>query len=66
MPRRPRRQLWTEAACYHLINRGHNRDTVFASDGDRRYFLTLLARQRLRFYRCGWTMCARQLLITKG
>ena len=44
MPRRPRRQQWTEAACYHLINRGHNRETVFANDDDRRYFLDLIDR----------------------
>jgi putative transposase len=49
MPRRPRREQWTEAACYHLINRGHNRETVFACDDDRRYFLHLLDRYRHRY-----------------
>jgi hypothetical protein len=37
MPRQPRRQSWTEAACFHILNRGHNRDTLFAekTKGDR-------------------------------
>ena len=48
MPRTSRKQQWTEAACYHVINRGHNRETVFADDEDRRYFLGLLARYRQR------------------
>src|SRR5205809_4548627 len=49
MPRAPRRQQWADAACYHVMNRGHNRETVFADDEDRRYFLGLLARYRERF-----------------
>jgi putative transposase len=49
MTRRPRRLQWTEAACYHLINRGHNRETVFATDADRLKFLELLRRYRHRF-----------------
>src|SRR5262249_13872805 len=48
MPRTSRKQQWTEAACYHVINRGHNRESVFADDEDRRYFLGLLARYRQR------------------
>ena len=28
MPRLPRRWQWTDAACYHLMDRGHNRETV--------------------------------------
>jgi putative transposase len=31
------------------MNRGHNRETVFADDEDRGYFLQLLARYRDRF-----------------
>ena len=49
MPRRPRRSQWTDAACYHVMNRGHNRETVFGDDDDRRYFLGLLARYKARF-----------------
>ena len=26
MPRVPRRWQWTEEACYHLMDRGHNRE----------------------------------------
>jgi hypothetical protein len=26
MPRTPRRCQWTEEACYHLMDRGHNRE----------------------------------------
>ena len=50
MPRKARRLLWTQAACYHVINRGHNRETVFADDDDRRFFLQLLGRYRDRFF----------------
>jgi putative transposase len=49
MPRTARKRLWTEQACYHVLNRGHNRETVFADDADRRFFLSLLARYRQRF-----------------
>jgi hypothetical protein len=36
MPRTPRRWLWTEAVCYHVMNRGHNREAIF-SDGEDRH-----------------------------
>jgi hypothetical protein len=26
MPRKPRRCQWTQAACYHVMNRGHHRE----------------------------------------
>ena len=35
MTRIPRWQQWSEQACYHLMDRGHNRDTVFHDDEDR-------------------------------
>jgi hypothetical protein len=35
MPRIPRRRQWTDPACYHLMDRGHNRETVFHDDEDR-------------------------------
>src|SRR5262249_1471769 len=44
VPRRPRHTCWTDAACYHVMNRGQNRATIFADDGDRQHFLNLLAR----------------------
>ena len=40
----PRKQQWTEEACYHVMNRGHNRERIFGDDDDRRHFLGLLAR----------------------
>jgi len=49
MSRKPHRLQWTEAACYHVINRGHNRETVLGDDDDRRKFLELLGRYRQRF-----------------
>ncbi len=49
MPRLARRWHWTEAACYHVMGRGHNRETVFADDADRAHFLKLVARYRDRF-----------------
>src|SRR5437016_4380764 len=49
MPRAARRRGLTEAACYHVLNRGHARETVFHDDEDRAHFLRLLARYRDRF-----------------
>ena len=49
MTRIPRRHLWTDAACYHILNRGHNRTTIFADEEDRLAFLNLLARYRKRY-----------------
>jgi putative transposase len=49
MPRAARHRLWIEAACYHVLNRGHARETIFHDDDDRTYFLHLLARYRDRF-----------------
>ncbi|HEX5271443.1 MAG TPA: transposase [Gemmataceae bacterium] len=48
MPRAARRHQWTEAACYHVLNRGHDRGTLF-HDADRTRFLELVARYRDRF-----------------
>jgi hypothetical protein len=50
MPRQPRRQSWTEAACFHILNRGHNRDTLFAEEADLGYLRQLLQRYRDRFH----------------
>ena len=49
MTRVSRRRHWTDAACYHVLNRGHDRNPIFADDEDRTYFLALLARYRDRF-----------------
>jgi len=49
MPRTPRKQQWTEEACYHVMNRGHNRERIFGDDDDRHHFLGLLERYRERF-----------------
>jgi len=49
MPRTARRCRWTEAACYHGLNRGHARETIFHDEEDCAYFLDLLARYRDRF-----------------
>lgn len=35
MPRTPRRFQLADDVCYHRINRGHNRETVFRDDPDR-------------------------------
>ena len=39
MPRAPRNRCWTDAACYHVLNRGHARETRFHDDEDRIFFL---------------------------
>jgi putative transposase len=49
MPRRPRRLQWTEEACYHLMDRGHNRETIFGDDADHAFFLRLVRRYQQRF-----------------
>jgi putative transposase len=49
MPRTPRKLQQTPSACYHIMNRGHNREAVFADAEDSRYFLYLLDRYRSRF-----------------
>jgi putative transposase len=49
MPRAARSRLWTDAACYHVINRGHARETVFHDDDDCAYFLQLLQRYGATF-----------------
>ena len=50
MPRLPRRLQWTEEACYHVMNRGHNREAIFCGDEDHLMFLNLVARYRERFH----------------
>jgi hypothetical protein len=37
MPRRSRRAQRTDAACYHVMNRGQNRATIFSGAQDRAY-----------------------------
>src|SRR5262249_49683472 len=49
MSRTVRRQLWTNAACYHVLNRGHARETILHDDEDRVRFLGFVARYRDRF-----------------
>jgi putative transposase len=49
MARTARQALWTPAACYHILNRGHARETIFHDDEDRACFRRLLARYRDRF-----------------
>ena len=49
MPRSARRLRFTEAACYHVLNRGHAREAIFHDDEDRTCFLRLLAHYRDRF-----------------
>jgi len=48
VPRAPRHLQWSEEACFHPVNRGHNREPVFADDEDRRAFVELVARYRDR------------------
>jgi hypothetical protein len=38
-----------EEACYHLMDRGHNREMIFVDDEDRRAFLNLVQRYQQRF-----------------
>jgi putative transposase len=49
MPRRPRWMQLADGAAYHVFNRGHNREAIFADPADLSYFLHLLARYRQRF-----------------
>jgi hypothetical protein len=49
MPHRSRQSQWTNAACYHIISRGHNREVVFADAADFEHFQMLLGRCQERF-----------------
>jgi hypothetical protein len=49
MPRAARRHCWTEAACYHVLNRGQDRQTLFHDDEDSTCLLQLVARDPDRF-----------------
>jgi putative transposase len=49
MSRTPRCWQWASEACFHLMDRGHNREAVFLDDEDRRAFLRLVGRYRDRF-----------------
>jgi putative transposase len=49
MPRIPRRFQWASEACFHLMDRGHNREAIFADDEDREALLVLLGRYQSRF-----------------
>jgi REP element-mobilizing transposase RayT len=49
MNRRARRTQGAEGVCYHLLDRRHNRETVFVDDYDRQHFLALLPRYKKRF-----------------
>jgi hypothetical protein len=43
MTRKPRCWQWTKAACYHLMNCGHDRETVVGDDAARLYLVDVLA-----------------------
>jgi REP element-mobilizing transposase RayT len=49
MPRLPRRLQWAREACYHLMDRGHDRQPIFSDDQDCRAFLALVRRYPDRF-----------------
>jgi hypothetical protein len=59
MSRIPRRQPWTDEACYQVMNRGHNRERTSGDDDDRRQFLFLRARYQKHFtLTCGYIIIA--------
>lgn len=49
MPRVPRRLQHADGLCYHVMSRGHNRETIFRDDADRLAFLARLANVKRRF-----------------
>jgi REP element-mobilizing transposase RayT len=49
MSRIPRRHQWASEVCYHLMNRGHDREAIFADDEDRHALLGLVQRYQRRF-----------------
>jgi hypothetical protein len=48
MSRQPRSHQGASALYHHLMNRGHNRETVFRDEEDDGYFLEFLQRYRKR------------------
>jgi putative transposase len=57
MSRIPRRFQWSDEACFHLMNRGHNREAVFLDDDDRNAFLGLVTRYQRRYGFCLYHYC---------
>jgi putative transposase len=49
MLRVPRYLEWTQEAANHVLNRGHERETVFADDEDRQKILDLVDRYHHRY-----------------
>ncbi len=49
MSRVPRRFQLGDAVCFHVMDRGHDRETIFVDDVDRLAFLELLGRYREEF-----------------
>ena len=49
MPRTGR-GFGSPGACFHVLNRGQPRETIFHDDDDRLHFLRLLTRYRDRFH----------------
>jgi hypothetical protein len=47
MPRKPRWMQLADHAAYHVMSRGHSRETLFADADDHRHFPMLLDRQVL-------------------
>jgi putative transposase len=45
----PRRAQLGDAVCFHVINRGHDREVIFHDGVDHQAFLALLRRYRARF-----------------
>jgi hypothetical protein len=52
VPRIPRRCQWAGEAWFDVIDRGHNREAIFADDEDRHAFLRLIGRYQNRFRLC--------------
>jgi REP element-mobilizing transposase RayT len=52
----PRHGQWAAPACYHVMDRGDNRETLFAYDEDRTRFLGLLARNRFDLRLCHYCL----------
>lgn len=66
MPRTARKHQ-ERALCYHVFNRGINRQAIFRDDGDRRFFSQLVSRYKkangVRVFHWAWMETHYHLLI---
>jgi len=57
MARIPRLVLTSGNACYHIITRGNQKQTIFTDEEDRKKYLNILAHYKKRYYFWIYSYC---------